>query len=518
MTANSTCTDLNSITLTCSLSSYQSLTVILSAVSSGAQFGVIVSNVRNPPSYRPTTNSFNFTTQTADQVSIYSYGVYSTSLSNSVPSIFSSISYSFNPGAYGSPESMTLSIIPSAYIVPSFFIINLASSFTINSLLCGSFIGFTGAYSVIGTSLNISGTLGSSQMTFTISGFTSPSYAPNDFSQISSFDSSGYLIDQNSNTVIYTLACTLPCKTCKSNGSACLSCYSNVNITYNILLYPVNNSCLVSCPSGYYSDPSQTCSQCSSTCLTCFGVVSNCTSCNSNSSYPALNMSSTGVCLSACPIYYYLSNTTFPTQCVGCIPPCLACSSSNSCLSCVNGFYYYNLTCSLSCPANITISDNSSWTCTPCSSQCATCITTVNTCSTCSSLAAFYNNQCVTQCPYPMVINNGYCANCSVSCKSCFLTYTNCTSCALGSAPYLFISSNIGSCMPSCPFTYYADSVNGICSLCSSLNISCTNCSSPSTCYNCDIGSGNIFYNNLCLSYVPLGYYNNSGTASKCNS
>lgn len=69
-----------------------------------------------------------------------------------------------------------------------------------------------------------------------------------------------------------------------------------------------------------------------------------------------------------------------------------------------------------------------------------------------------------------------------------------------------------------CPFTYYSDSVLGLCKLCSSLNISCSNCSSTTTCYNCDYNSGLVFYKSQCLSYTPAGYYNDTGTAVACNS
>jgi hypothetical protein len=79
--------------------------------------------------------------------------------------------------------------------------------------------------------LNISGVMGNSQITFTISGFTSPSFQPNDFTFLSSYDSSGFLIDQDTSTIKYSLACSIPCRTCTANSSACLSCYSNLNIT-----------------------------------------------------------------------------------------------------------------------------------------------------------------------------------------------------------------------------------------------------------------------------------------------
>lgn len=100
MTLNSTCTDLNAVTLNCTLTSYQAVSVSLSAISSGVQYGVIISNIRNPPSYRPTASNFTFQTKTTDLISIYSSGTIAPNLANSLPSSFSSLSYSFAPGAY----------------------------------------------------------------------------------------------------------------------------------------------------------------------------------------------------------------------------------------------------------------------------------------------------------------------------------------------------------------------------------------------------------------------------------
>jgi len=64
-----------------------------------------------------------------------------------------------------------------------------------------------------------------------MSGFTSPSQLPNDFTIVNSYDSSGFLIDQSSNIIKYSVRCTLPCRTCNSNLSSCLSCYNNTAIS-----------------------------------------------------------------------------------------------------------------------------------------------------------------------------------------------------------------------------------------------------------------------------------------------
>jgi len=368
--------------------------------------------------------------------------------------------------------------------------------------------------------LNVTGILGISKMTFTISGITSPLSQPSDYTIVTSFDSGNNIIDQSSTDIKFAIACVLPCKTCTTNTSSCLSCYNNTNISQYNIYFPTNNSCLLSCPTGYYEDiPTLTCFVCSSTCLTCSFSINNCTSCNQSSSYLALYITNyNGACLSACPTLFYLSNSTTPPQCVSCVSPCLSCTGLTSCLSCASGYYYYSQTCTSNCPVNLTIPNNATKNCDACNTQCATCSGTINNCITCSSTAALYNGQCVSQCPSPLVINNGVCANCDTSCKTCSLIYINCTACYTNSSlPYLSLTNtSLGSCLASCSFTYYGDLTNGACFKCSTLPLNCDNCSSASTCYDCN--SGYIFYNSQCLNYTPIGYYNNSGMATLCNS
>jgi hypothetical protein len=520
-TITSTCTDLLGAILNCTQGSFRSMQVALTAVGGNTLFGVIINNIRNPPSYRPTATNFIFEAKTGDLVNSFATGVFSTPFLNSVPSTFSQLSYSFTPGQYGTSEILNLIVTPSSFITPSAFIVQMANSFTIQTLACGSQTGFTAPCTPqLPDSLNISGALIISQMQFSIEGFTSPTFAPSDYTFLSSYDSSGFLIDQSTTNITYVISCRIPCQACTSNTSACTSCYTNTNITRNIYLFSPNNTCLMGCPDSYYADTLFKCIACSATCLTCISASFNCTSCNTTSTFPALNLTGTsGVCLSNCPIYYYLSNSLTPTQCTPCVPPCLTCTSLSLCLSCVPTRYFYNMTCLPTCPPGITIPNNGSWNCDPCSSQCARCIGTISTCDGCSTSAALHQGTCVTQCPYPLVISNGICANCSTPCIDCSLVGTNCTSCSSSTGrPFLFVSnSSSGSCLDRCPFTYYSDSAQGLCKLCSSLNISCNNCSSTTTCYNCDFNSGLVFYRSQCLSYTPAGFYNDTGTAVPCN-
>lgn len=88
--------------LNCIIGSYTSLQVSLSAVSGNTIFGVIINNIQNSPSYKPTASYFSFITKTIDLVSSYASGSVIKVFTNSVPSSFRQISYSFFPGSYGS--------------------------------------------------------------------------------------------------------------------------------------------------------------------------------------------------------------------------------------------------------------------------------------------------------------------------------------------------------------------------------------------------------------------------------
>ena len=71
-----------------------------SAISAQSEFGVIVSNVRNPPSFKPITG-FYFLTKTSSNLNRYADLTSTDSLSNSVASSFQSVSATFSTRQYG---------------------------------------------------------------------------------------------------------------------------------------------------------------------------------------------------------------------------------------------------------------------------------------------------------------------------------------------------------------------------------------------------------------------------------
>lgn len=198
-------------------------------------------------------------------------------------------------------------------------------------------MGFVGSCTLASgqsNTINVTGISGTSSVSFTIRGFTSPSAASTDFSTVSSFEA-GYLVSQNTSFIQFAIRCILPCRTCSSNLSACQSCYNNSAITLSNLYFAPGSSCLTSCPTGYFETTSLICSACSSTCLTCSLIATNCTSCNLTSNLPALNLTgSLGACLVSCPYYYYLSNSSTPSQCRPCDNSTYHCSSCSSLTAC----------------------------------------------------------------------------------------------------------------------------------------------------------------------------------------
>ena len=255
-------------------------------------------------------------------------------------------------------------------------IVSLAPSFSVDTTLsCTSFVGFSPTCQASSHTVNVSGTLSLSPMNFTISSFTTPLSDPSDYTVVTSYDSEGYLMDQSSTDILWAPECNLPCKTCTSDKDNCLTCYTNTNITTDVYLYEDDNSCLEVCPDGTYEDDdADKCLSCSNICALCEGSSTNCTDCDSNSSYPYLNKTgNTGTCLGGCPLYYYPDTSQYPVLCVECVDPCSTCTEVDTCLSCVDGYFFLDSSgeCETSCPASTYIANSDTNECQPCDSQCS---------------------------------------------------------------------------------------------------------------------------------------------------
>lgn len=100
--------------------------------------------------------------------------------------------------------------------------------------------------------------------------------------------------------------CVLPCSTCLS-ATICLSCENNTSLSI-------------------YSDSANTCLTCNDSNI---GIL-RCATCSQDSTTLSIS------CLTCLPGYYMSGS------CLSCIDPCLTCTTSLDCLSCVNNKYVYN--------------------------------------------------------------------------------------------------------------------------------------------------------------------------------
>ena len=223
-------------TLGCSQSG-MTLTVTLpsTAIAASTLVTLSVSNVRNPPSFKP-SGSYTLQTKTANNLYRYSHGISSPALTNTVATSFQSITFLFTPTVLGEPTVLKVNFDPSvSTLVPSVLWLTFADSFTINTLACNSFVDFSGTCSVVvgvPNTLQVSGTFVDSSMSFSVSGITAPSTVPTDFSSVITFDSSLYKIDESTNKILFNPGCTLPCRTCSATLTACLSCYASPISTF----------------------------------------------------------------------------------------------------------------------------------------------------------------------------------------------------------------------------------------------------------------------------------------------
>jgi hypothetical protein len=450
------CTDLSSISTACSFNG-QVLTANIPSSATSSNFGVVVASVLNPPSLQP-SSKFSFSSQTPTGY-LYSKTVNNISVTNTQASSFPILTGAFSAKMLGTANNLTLTFTPTTPIT-GWLLATLADSFTVSTLAC---LSYTGTCSASGKVLNISGNFNTGSNSITISGLTSPNSAPSDFTSIVSYDANGYVIDSNTNTIIFSPACTLPCRTCVTDLVTCTSCYNNSAISSSAYYLSSSNSCLVNCPTGYFADSTNlVCTPCSSPCNTCSGTVSNCTSCVTASTFPYLNVSSSGsgTCVNSCQSGMFPDTTLLVPQCTACTSPCNTCTSKNSCLTCVSPFYMYSGVCANGCPSGITITNSVTMICDLCASVCATCSGTTSNCTQCSLSAALYQGSCVSSCPVPLVIKSGACSTCDLPCLTCVQISTNCTSCdSTTSTPHLLNNS----CLASCPIKYYNSTTGGVC-------------------------------------------------------
>jgi hypothetical protein len=99
--------------------------------------------------------------------------------------------------------------------------------------------------------------------------------------------------------------CSKYCLFCNNTNTTCSACV--INGTNKA--YLLNNSCLTNCPAGYFNFDNltlgpTTCESCNNSCAKCSGDLNNCSSCKSG--FYLYN----NTCITTCPSGYFAVNAT----------------------------------------------------------------------------------------------------------------------------------------------------------------------------------------------------------------
>ena len=156
--------------------------------------------------------------------------------------------------------------------------------------------------------------------------------------------------------------------------AACVDCAANQQVWYNKL-------CLDACPDGYVKTVTGSCGKCS----------------DSNLNY--YNHS----CVTNCPSKTYRAYNSYINQyeCKSCYVGCDTCAdgTSSRCLSCSEGFFYFNNACNTGCLSD-KYANPKTRICDQCQPPCVTCSKpNNNSCTSCSEDHFLFDGTCVTVCP-----------------------------------------------------------------------------------------------------------------------
>lgn len=290
--------------------------------------------------------------------------------------------------------------------------------------------------------------------------------------------------------------CVYPCLTCSSMNT-CLTCAFDSGAS----LYLYNNYCFKTCPTKTMLS-GIICKDCDSRCSKCAGSVSTCTGCyNGYYLYQ-------GTCIVSCPA---LVTVAYGSVCEGCSSNCKTCSGSiDNCSACESPKYLQNSVCVSSCSSGYTLTSSISTTCQICTDNCAACSGETYFCLSCVTGLYLYNNQCTSTCPSKLTVINGKtCQNCKSPCQECSIISTNCTLCV---SNYSLYNSQ---CLASCPSGY--ESVNSKCQPycsdnCSSNNLLDSTCQAACNTVECNYDNGLCSQPTICDTFQ----YQDSSKCKDC--
>jgi hypothetical protein len=106
------------------------------------------------------------------------------------------------------------------------------------------------------------------------------------------------------------------------------------------------------------------------------------------------------VCYLQCPVGTYTLSSTY--SCSACNFPCLTCSGSVSCLTCVTGYYLEGSSCRTSCSSTYLFANTTSGLCETCPNPCVTCnyANSIIKCLSCAAGFLYNGSSCVFLCPW----------------------------------------------------------------------------------------------------------------------
>lgn len=239
--------------------------------------------------------------------------------------------------------------------------------------------------------------------------------------------------------------------------------------------------------SGYFD-------QCDYSCQTCNGSSNNCILCNSN--YYKKYGDSYGYCYNSIPSGYFLDTSVYPNLITPCDFSCIECTlNSRKCISCKASYYKKANDSSDFCYTSISgFYLNSSYSpnlFSACDSSCKECSGNPLTCDLCNTNYYYKENEISKAC-YSSI--KGYYLNSNLSPNKFSLCVSPCTTCSsltvcLTCIDTYFIKDDeiTGVCYSQKPFGYYLNASYNP-SRYSKCDISCNDCDSLYTCFNCSIG------------------------------
>ncbi|CAG9329240.1 unnamed protein product [Blepharisma stoltei] len=513
--SNPSCSAISSVitSISCSGNStdVQATLSLSSSLSSGSVLCFSISPITNPPSTQ-STSSFSIYTMTTD-------GYYMDKKENGLtvttttPGNITNIVISAADSRIGVTTNYTISYTPlNVHPSGTTILLTIPAEFSAGSISClpitlsSSFTCVVASKVIITTGGFDTSYTSASRIAILITGLTNPNKQILTSAWLLYSKIGSYSIDECT-YVTSSFTCDSNCYTCFTTPNYCTSCDPSGSYPYLD-----GNTCNANCPNGQYDNittPAKKCDDCDTICLTCKDYSTYCLTCDSAGLYPYYY---DNTCSSSCPSGKYGDGLT----CLSCINPCATCSSASVCTSCTvkksapnygaNTYLNADGTCTVTCPDS-TFANSTSYTCDACSPSCSKCSQSASYCTSCNSPLLLQSGKCVSSCTGGgyYIQSNGVCYPCDSPCNTCSLTTSNCTTCI--SNYYLYGYS----CVSPCP--YWTVLVLNRCKDC--IN-SCETCSgAPAYCTSC-LGN-KLLEGTTCVDHCTDGYFSNGVECVACN-